>query len=213
MKFFKLAAVALLCASGVAHAGLSFVSTENGKRTETFNSIAGLTVAGAVGTSVALGSLNTDQLGTVTFTYLGNESGYNNRMLTFNGVTILTESNTVGASVTSGVTQVGALNFKFQDNHNGTAVNGGSWTKNTSIGLIGTGMTVVAPGAAGTYAYVIGFNDGGGKGKTLGDWDDFVVGVNFTAAVTPVPEPETYAMLLAGLGLMGAIARRRKASK
>ncbi|MBL0165970.1 MAG: PEP-CTERM sorting domain-containing protein [Propionivibrio sp.] len=24
-----------------------------------------------------------------------------------------------------------------------------------------------------------------------------------------VPEPETYAMLLAGLGLMGAIARRR----
>jgi hypothetical protein len=28
--------------------------------------------------------------------------------------------------------------------------------------------------------------------------------------VTAVPEPETYAMLLAGLGLMGAIARRRK---
>lgn len=26
----------------------------------------------------------------------------------------------------------------------------------------------------------------------------------------PVPEPETYAMLLAGLGLMGTIARRRK---
>lgn len=28
----------------------------------------------------------------------------------------------------------------------------------------------------------------------------------------PVPEPETYAMLLAGLGLMGTIARRRKAA-
>lgn len=28
-------------------------------------------------------------------------------------------------------------------------------------------------------------------------------------AITPVPEPESYAMLLAGLGLMGAIARRR----
>ena len=27
----------------------------------------------------------------------------------------------------------------------------------------------------------------------------------------PVPEPETYAMLLAGLGVMGALARRRKA--
>jgi hypothetical protein len=29
-------------------------------------------------------------------------------------------------------------------------------------------------------------------------------------SVTAVPEPQTYAMLLAGLGLMGAIARRRK---
>ena len=30
-----------------------------------------------------------------------------------------------------------------------------------------------------------------------------------TFHVTAVPEPESYAMLLAGLGLMGAIARRR----
>lgn len=31
--------------------------------------------------------------------------------------------------------------------------------------------------------------------------------------VTAVPEPETYAMMLAGLGLMGSIARRRKAQQ
>lgn len=30
------------------------------------------------------------------------------------------------------------------------------------------------------------------------------------SAVTPVPEPETYAMMLGGLGLVGFIARRRK---
>lgn len=33
--------------------------------------------------------------------------------------------------------------------------------------------------------------------------------ISITAAM-PVPEPETYALFLAGLGLMGAIARRRK---
>jgi hypothetical protein len=33
------------------------------------------------------------------------------------------------------------------------------------------------------------------------------------AAMPPVPEPESYAMLLAGLAVMGAIARRRKAKQ
>lgn len=33
---------------------------------------------------------------------------------------------------------------------------------------------------------------------------------HITADVLPIPEPETYAMLLAGLGLVGFIARRRK---
>jgi hypothetical protein len=28
--------------------------------------------------------------------------------------------------------------------------------------------------------------------------------------VAPIPEPETYAMLMAGLGLLGAVARRKK---
>lgn len=44
--------------------------------------------------------------------------------------------------------------------------------------------------------------------KANGPWI-FVDEVSFRAA-TPVPEPESYAMLIAGLGLMGAVARRRK---
>lgn len=35
---------------------------------------------------------------------------------------------------------------------------------------------------------------------------------DFLVTVSAVPEPESYAMLLAGLGLMGAVVRRRKAS-
>jgi hypothetical protein len=40
--------------------------------------------------------------------------------------------------------------------------------------------------------------------------------VSLTSAngtVSPVPEPESYAMFLAGLGLMGAIARRRSSKR
>ncbi|WP_229634116.1 choice-of-anchor E domain-containing protein [Duganella qianjiadongensis] len=36
--------------------------------------------------------------------------------------------------------------------------------------------------------------------------------VTYTYTTLPVPEPETYAMLLAGLGLVGVVARRRKSA-
>jgi PEP-CTERM motif len=36
---------------------------------------------------------------------------------------------------------------------------------------------------------------------------------NIAFAVAPIPEPETYAMLLAGLGMIGLAARRRRAEK
>lgn len=34
--------------------------------------------------------------------------------------------------------------------------------------------------------------------------------ITVNSTMAPVPEPETYAMLMAGLGLLGAVARRRK---
>ena len=42
------------------------------------------------------------------------------------------------------------------------------------------------------------------------DGDGTGVGTDLTLTVNSVPEPETYAMLVAGLGLLGLTARRRK---
>jgi hypothetical protein len=42
-------------------------------------------------------------------------------------------------------------------------------------------------------------------------WDFLIDDVTFIGnGVSPVPEPESYAMILAGLGLMGVVGRRRK---
>lgn len=100
---------------------------------------------------------------------------------------------------------IGALNFRFTEivsPTNASANNGGIWAPNTSIGLIGRNLSVLGN----TYPFVIGYNDSAGT-ATLGDWDDFVVGVNFA---TNVPEPEVYGMLAAGLGMLGWVGRRRK---
>ena len=44
-------------------------------------------------------------------------------------------------------------------------------------------------------------------------WRASTPGDHIRVITAAVPEPETYAMLLAGLGVMGAIARRRKAAR
>ncbi len=205
MKRIFLAAV-LLTVTSAANAGLSFLSGSTDTRTEIFNSITGLPDL-AVGTNVAVGSLNTNETGTITFTYLGQESGYADQFnLTINGLS-LTESNSVGDSISASVTSLGAIGFSFADNMGGLAINGGTWSTGTSIGLIGQNLTVASGGAAGNYAFVLGYNDSAGS-ATLGDWDDYVVGVNFATA--PIPEPEIYAMMGVGLALMGWVGRRRK---
>ncbi len=56
----------------------------------------------------------------------------------------------------------------------------------------------------------------GGIVDTGGSWYDsgfYMSGLNFTTVTSTVPEPETWAMLLAGLGLVGVTTKRRRRQK
>jgi len=200
-------AAALLATVGAANALVTWVPSATVKRTEAFNNIAGVGTY-AVGTSLTTGDLLGGAGGSYlyTFTYLGEESGFSDKFhLVVNGST-LTEANAVGTSI-SGVFGPGYINFKFEGNTGKFAINGGAKDAGTSIGLIGTNMTVSSGAAAGTYAFILGYNDSAGA-TTLGDWDDFVVGVNVTA----VPEPDAYGLGLAGFAVVGLFACRRRAN-
>jgi hypothetical protein len=74
---------------------------------------------------------------------------------------------------------------------------------NAAPGVTGSVSVInVASLASNTYTLEV-------RGDVVG-----TLGGSYTGSlnVVPVPEPETYAMLLAGLGIIGTIARRRKAS-
>ncbi len=77
-----------------------------------------------------------------------------------------------------------------------------TFTSGTDYNNFGSGLTLLSM-FAGYTATQYTFTAFGGNNRAQFD----NVEVN---NVSPVPEPETYAMLLAGFGLMGAFARRRK---
>ena len=76
-------------------------------------------------------------------------------------------------------------------------------------------------GSSVSLSHIIGSNDlldfqFGGTGVNESLWgprwysDSPILSINVATIYAAVPEPETWAMLLAGLGLVGAMARRRK---
>lgn len=157
--------------------------------------VTGLFTTGSLGSIVANGP------GTITFTYLGNESGYSNAF-TFSGITF-TESNAIGSSA-SALVGAGTLDFSFSDNRGATFSNGSTATPVLGFAILNGNLTPVVGPNYGPFDYVLGFNDSSAGDA---DYDDFVVGVNFTP-ISAVPLPASLPLLAAALGLF-TFARRR----
>jgi hypothetical protein len=148
--------------------------------------------------------------GVLTATFLGFEA-IDTDTFTFSlgAFGTLNNKGALNASI-SGPVAAGLLNFSFADLFQATSVgNGGNPGSDfTSYAVLGNfnGAIFTPATLGGAYDLIIGFNDGL---RVDADYDDMVVGLKVTA----VPEPETYALLLAGLGAVGFIARRRQRTR
>ncbi|MBE3027672.1 PEP-CTERM sorting domain-containing protein [Janthinobacterium sp. BJB1] len=124
----------------------------------------------------------------------GANNGYTDTFsLIVNGATLLTGSWDLGG---------GGVNVLYFNPNNAVVhahatgyFGGGKASVEIPIALLGGSNTI-------TYSYT-------GAAQGLGDEGWGINGVNVSA----VPEPGTYAMLLAGLGLVGCMARRRAVKK
>jgi len=161
-----------------------------------------------------LGTLFATSAGTFSVTYLGQESGYTDSFSLGNGKGIL-ESDPLGTTISETVNAAGIVSFSFSDYYqvfDNCRKRTKTYTDTFSNGQTsgpGFGYAIMRgqTNQYGTFDYILGFND---IYSSDADYDDFVVGVKFISAVAQVPEPQTNAMLLAGLGLIGLSIRRRK---
>lgn len=156
--------------------------------------------------------ITTQLAGTLSVTFLGKEAGHTNLFGVY-GLGTLEMLNTLAVGTTQTVdVSAGALPFRFKDNNDNTTVSNGGNAPSSAQGsyvIFGTraqngDWSALKSYGGGSFDLIIGFNDGA---KVDADYDDHVLGLT----LAPVPEPSTYALLLAGLAATGFVARRRRA--
>jgi hypothetical protein len=141
--------------------------------------------------------------GLLTATFLGFEALDSDTFTFTLGSGTLSNKSALNSSI-SGLVPAGPLDFTFADLSMGTSIgNGQNLGDFTSYAVLGSfaGGVFTPFTLGGTYDLILGFNDGM---RVDSDYD-IVIGLNVAA----IPEPETYALMLAGLAAVGFVSRRR----
>lgn len=154
--------------------------------------------------------------------------------LTFSANTVWANNfSLAGSTPTLGIGSSAGSSYYFYGSNTPITLSFATLASSVSIDAIdlgGNGMRIVGYDSWGNslgYSEAFGFNAGVGNYQTItfsaagiasvafyqplfGTYGDGVVLDNLSYTVASVPEPETYAMLLAGLGLLSFTAKRRK---
>lgn len=193
-------------------------------------------VTGRVGESLSIAQNNsysytlkldntTSRAATVTYNYttLNHANGSfntaaivndtNTLSLTFNSVAQNSSPTSLAFNLYNLIGSYGLQVVSVEGGNSQFKLNGLDGTSNLEAGSFVAGSVALDTSVAGSFAstWTIKVADsatGLGGGKNLTNTD--VLTLNVNATVTPVPEPETYAMLLAGLGMMVGVARRKQ---
>lgn len=143
--------------------------------------------------------------GVVTAKYEGNSAGYSNDLFLGSMFIFNNHASPVGSTMNLGSFAAGTeLVFRLHVNNTGHDFYTGAASRNIDNLFHARVQHDWKPGTT-----LVSFEDLRGTPEGVNGYND--LSFSFTnTQVTPVPEPETYAMMLAGLALLGAAARRKK---